>query len=167
MKQTHPIHFFGPNSDVLIRLAQFRYCAENHAGVAFNAPIRAGNETMHRFIQKRNERAKSTLMDPIVLFWFVWVSFVTVPKTMPVLHLMHRSGPKRNDAPIRPARNERDQSTFLDPIVMFWFVWVSFVTVPKTMPVLHLMHRSGPEMKRCTDSSRNETNVPNPHLWTQ
>jgi hypothetical protein len=94
MKQTHPIHFFGPNSDVLIRLGQFRYCAENHAGVAFNAPIRAGNETMHRFIQKRNERAKSTLMDPIVLFWFVWVSFVTVPKTMPVLHLMHRSGPE-------------------------------------------------------------------------
>src|SRR6187455_1368033 len=115
-KRTHLIHFFGPNSDVLVRLGQFRCCAENHAGVAFNAPIRAGNETMHRFIQKRNERAKSTLMDPIVLFWFVWVSFVTVPKIM---------------------------------------------------PVLHLMHRSGPEMKRCTDSSRNKTNAPNPVFWTQ
>src|SRR6187455_2563439 len=116
MKRTRPIDIFGPNSDVLVRLGQFRYCAENHVGVAFNASIRAENETMHRFIQKQNERT---------------------------------------------------QSTFLDTIVMFWFVWVSFVTVPKTMLVLHLMHRSGPEMKRCTDSSRNETNVPNPLLWTQ
>ncbi|WP_225990411.1 hypothetical protein, partial [Flavobacterium sp. SaA2.13] len=38
-KRTHPIHFFGPNSDVLVRFGQFRYCAKNHAGVAFNAPI--------------------------------------------------------------------------------------------------------------------------------
>src|SRR6187551_879937 len=37
---THPIHFFGPNSDVLVRFGQFRYCAKNHAGIAFNAPIR-------------------------------------------------------------------------------------------------------------------------------
>src|SRR6187551_3065095 len=116
MKQTHPIHFFQPNSDVCICLGQFRYYAENHAGVAFNAPIRAGKETMHRFIQKRNKRT---------------------------------------------------QSTFLDPIVMFRFVWVSFVTVTKIMPVFHLMHRSGPEMKRCTDSSRNEMNAPNPLFWTQ
>src|SRR6187551_2785245 len=116
MKQTRPIDFFGPNSFDLVRLGQFRYCAENHAGVAFNAPIRARNETMHRFVQKRNEHA---------------------------------------------------QSTFLDPIVMFWFVWVSFVTVLKTMPVLHLMHRSGPEMKRCIDSSRNKTNMPNPHFCSQ
>ena len=57
-----PNRLFGPNSFVLVRLGQFRYCAENHAGVAFNAPIRAGNETMHRFIQKRNEHAKSTFM---------------------------------------------------------------------------------------------------------
>src|SRR6187455_1343141 len=116
MKRTRPIHFFGPNSFVLVCLGYFRYCDENHASVAFNASIRAGNETMHRFIQKQNERAKSSLMYPIVLFWFVWVSFVTVPKIM---------------------------------------------------PVLHLMHRSGPEMKRCTDSSRNETNMPNPHLCSQ
>src|SRR6187551_515556 len=30
-KRTHLIHFFGPNSDVLVRFGQFRYCAKNHA----------------------------------------------------------------------------------------------------------------------------------------
>src|SRR6187551_753816 len=30
-KRTHPIHFFGPNSDVLVRFGQFCYCAKNHA----------------------------------------------------------------------------------------------------------------------------------------
>src|SRR6187551_246006 len=49
MKRTYPIHVFGPNSDVLVRFGQFRYCAENHARAAFNAPIRAVNETMHSF----------------------------------------------------------------------------------------------------------------------
>jgi hypothetical protein len=48
-ERTHPIHAFGPNSDVLVCFGQFRYCAENHAEVPFNAPIWAGNEIMHRF----------------------------------------------------------------------------------------------------------------------
>jgi hypothetical protein len=48
-KRTHPIYVFGPNSDVLVRFGQFRYSARNHAGVAFNAPIRAVNEKMHSF----------------------------------------------------------------------------------------------------------------------
>src|SRR6187551_3655512 len=94
MKLTRPIDFFGPNSFVLVRLGQFRYRAEIHAGVAFNAPIRAGMDPMHRFVQKRNESTQSTFLGPIVMFWIVWVRFVTVPKTMPLLHLMHRSGPE-------------------------------------------------------------------------
>jgi hypothetical protein len=49
MKVTHQIHSFGPNSDVLVRFGHFCYCAENHDGVAFNVPIWAGNEMMHRF----------------------------------------------------------------------------------------------------------------------
>src|SRR6187551_777240 len=215
----HPIHFFGPNSDILVRLGQFCYCTENHAGVAFNAPIRVGNETMHRIGYKRNERTQFTFLDPRVMFWFVWVSFVTATKTMPGLYLMHRFGSEtkrctesaRNEmnapnsffgpnsdvlvrlgqfryctenhagvafnAPIRVGnetmhgigykRNERTQFTFLDPRVMFWFVWVSFVTAPKTMPGLHLMHRFGSETKRCTESARNETNSPNSLFWTQ
>src|SRR6187551_1697042 len=46
-KRTHPIRVFGPNSDVLVRFGQFRYCAKNHANVAFNAPIRVVKETIH------------------------------------------------------------------------------------------------------------------------
>ena len=48
-KRTHPIHVVGANSDVLVRFGQFRYSAKNHANVAFNAPIRVINETMHGF----------------------------------------------------------------------------------------------------------------------
>src|SRR6187455_3290462 len=49
MKRTLPIMFFGPNSDVLVHFGRFCYCARNRARIAFNAPIRAENETMHRF----------------------------------------------------------------------------------------------------------------------
>src|SRR6187455_818691 len=92
--------------------------------------------------QKRNERTQSTFFDPIVMFWFVLVNFVTVQKTMLVLHLMHRFGPLTKRCIVSgQKRNERTQSSFLDPIVMFWFVLVSFVTLQKTLPGLHLMHR--------------------------
>src|SRR6187455_1853891 len=89
-------------------------------------------------IQKRNERTQFTFLDPIVMFWFGLVSFVTVEKNMQMLHLMHPFGSltKRCTVSIQK-RNERTQSTFLDPIVMFWFVLVSFVTVQKTIQMLH------------------------------
>src|SRR6187551_3115248 len=102
-------------------------------------------------IQKRNERTQSTFLDPRVMFWFVLFSFVTVQKTMQMLHLMHPFGSltKRCTVLIQK-RNERTQSTFLDPRVMFWFVLVSFVTVQKTMQMLHFMHPFGSLTKRCT-----------------
>src|SRR6187551_745249 len=110
-------------------------------------------------IQNRNERTQSTFFDPIVMFWFVFVSFVTVQKTMQMLHLMHPFGSLTKRSTVSgQKRNERIQSTFLDPIVMFWFVLVSFVTVQKTMQILHLMHPFGSSTKRCTVSilKRNE-----------
>src|SRR6187551_1006143 len=55
MKRTHPIHVFGPNSDVLVRFGQFRYSAKNNARVAFNAPIQAVNETTHSFGPKMKQ----------------------------------------------------------------------------------------------------------------
>src|SRR6187551_2206295 len=99
-KRTHPIHFFGPNSDVL-------------------------------------------------------VSFVTMQKTMPGLHLMHQFGPltKRCTLLVHK-RNERTQSTFLDPIVMFWSVLLlckNHARVAFNEPVRTInetMHTFGPEMKR-------------------
>src|SRR6187455_694952 len=134
-KRTHPIHLFGPNSDVLLRFGQFRYCARNHAGVAFNAPVRPLTKRCTVSVQKRNERTQSTILDPIVMFGSVLVSFITVRETMPGLHLMHRCGPltKRCTVSVQK-RNERTQSTFLDPIVMFCSVLVSFVTLRETMP---------------------------------
>src|SRR6187551_3021731 len=85
-------------------------------------------------IQKRNERTKSMFLDTIVMFWFVFVSFVTVQKTIQMLHLMHPFVSLTKRCTVSgQKRNERTQSTFLDPRVMFWFVLVSFVTVQKTM----------------------------------
>src|SRR6187551_3655281 len=110
--------------------------------------------------QKRNERAQSTFLDPVVMFRFVLVSFVTVQKTMLCMHLMARFGPKTErctDSGLK--RNERTQSTFLDPIVMFMFVLVSFVTVQITMLCMDLMPRFGPETKRCTDSCQKRKNT--------
>src|SRR6187551_246005 len=106
---------------------------------------------MHRFgvftkrcavsAQKRNEGTQSNFLDPIVMFWFVSVSFATVQKTMPGLHLMHRFGPLTKRCTVSALkRNERTKSTFLDPKVIFWFVSLSFVIVQKTMLWLLIMH---------------------------
>src|SRR6187455_3006062 len=104
-------------------------------------------------IQKRNEHTQSTFLDQIVMFWFILVSFVTVQKTMQMLHLMHPFGLLTKPCTVSgQKRNERTQSTFLDPIVMFGFVLVTFVTVQKTMQMLHLMHPFGSLTKRCTVS---------------
>src|SRR6187455_1181981 len=119
-------------------------------------------------IQKRNERTQSTFLDPIVMFWFILVSFVIVQKTMPTLHLKLRFGPEpKRTTDSGQKRNERTQSSFLDPIVMFWFVLVSFVTVQKTMPKLHLCTNSGRNRNELPIRARNETNAPNPLFWTQ
>src|SRR6187455_3376555 len=76
--------------------------------------------------QKRNERTQSTFLDPIVMFWFVFVSFVTMQKPMQMLHLMHPFGALTKRCTVSgQKRNECTQSTFLQPIVMFWFVFVS------------------------------------------
>src|SRR6187551_694779 len=137
-----------------------------------------GLHLMHRFgpltkrctvsVLERNERTQSTFLDPVVMLCSVLVSFVSVRETMPGLHLMHRCGPltKRCTVSVQK-RNERTQSTFLDPIVMFLFVLVSFVAVRETMPGLHLMHRFGPLTKRCTVSVQKRNNAPNPPFWTQ
>src|SRR6187455_2941874 len=153
------IHIFGPNSDVLVCFGQFRYCAKTMQILHLMHPFGLLTKRCTVSGQKRNERSKSTFLDPIVMFSFVLVSFVTVQKTMQMLHLMHpfRALTKRCTVSGQK-RNERTQSTFLDPIVMFWFVLVSFVTVQKTMQMLHLMHPFGLLTKRCTISiqKRNE-----------
>src|SRR6187455_1297681 len=122
-------------------------------------PIRSLTKRCTVSIQKRNERTQSTFLDPRVMFWFVFVSFVTVQKTMQMLHLMHPFGSltKRCTVSIQK-QNERTQSTFLEPMVMFWFVLVNFVTVQKNHANIALnapirvvnetMHSFDPETKR-------------------
>src|SRR6187455_1528248 len=114
-------------------------------------------------IQKRNEHTQSMFLDPIVMFWFVLVIFVTVQKTMQMLHLMHPFGPLTKPCTDSGQKgNERTQSTFLDPIVMFWFVLVSFVTVQKTMSGCIECTDSGRNRNELPIHARNETNAPNP-----
>src|SRR6187551_2291583 len=97
------------------------------------------------------------------MFWFVLVSLVAVQKTMPMLHLRHRFGPEpKQTSDWCQKRNERTQSNFLDPIVMFWFVLVSFVTVQKTMPGCIECTDSGRNRNELPIHARNETNTPNP-----
>src|SRR6187455_367390 len=102
------------------------------------------------------------------MFRFVLVSFVTVQKTMLCMHLMARFGPETKQCiDSVQKRNERTQSTFLDPIVMFRFILVSFVTVQTTMLCMHLMPPLGTETNDAPICVRNETNAPNPLFWTQ
>src|SRR6187551_807845 len=163
----HPIHFFGPNSDVLVRFGQFRHCTKNHAKVAF----------MHRFGpepkrttdsgKKRNECTQSIFgpnSDVLVRFG----QFRHCAKYHAKVAFMHRFGPEpKRTTNSGQKRKERTQSTFWDPIVMFWFVLVSFVTVQKTMPKLHLCTDSGRNRNEPPIRARNETNTSNPLFGTQ
>src|SRR6187551_3770401 len=118
--------------------------------------------------QKQNERTQSTFLHPIVMFRFILVSFVTVQKTMLCMHLMPPFGPKtKRCTDSGQKQNERTQSTFLHPIVMFRFILVSFVTVQKTMLRMHLMPPFKPETKRCSDSGQKRNERTQSTFWTQ
>src|SRR6187455_2655043 len=163
-----PIHFFGPNSDVLVRFGQFRYCAINHAKVAFKAPIRAGTVTSYRFGPETKRTHPIHFFGPNSDVLVRFGQFRYCAKNHAKVAFMHRFGPEpKRTTDSGQKRNERTQSTFLDPIVMFWFVLVSFVTVQKTMPKLHLCTDSGRNRNELPIRARNETNAPNPLFWTQ
>src|SRR6187551_635535 len=91
--------------------------------------------------QKPNEHTQSTFLDTIVMFWFVLAIFVTVQKSMPMLHLRHRFGPEpKRTTYSGQKRNERTQSTFFGHNSDVLVILASFVTLQKTMPMLHLRH---------------------------
>ena len=93
-KRTHPIHFFGPNSDVLFRFGQFRCCAENLAGVAFNAPIRAVNEMKHSFGPKTKRTHQIHFFGPNSDLLVRFAQFRYCAKNHAGLHWMHRFRPE-------------------------------------------------------------------------
>src|SRR6187200_2519416 len=108
------------------------------------------NELLIR-AKKETNAPNQLFLDAIVMFWFVLFSFVTVQKTIPGCIECTDSGRNRNELPIH-ARYETNAPNlfFLDAIVMFWFVLVSFVTVQKNIP----------GCIECTDSGRNRNKLP-------
>jgi hypothetical protein len=77
LQRTHPIHSIGPKTHVSGRFGPFRYCMEVDAKLAELAPL------THKFAKRscvqisRNERTRSTPLDPKLMFWCVSDRFVT------------------------------------------------------------------------------------------
>src|SRR6187455_3272697 len=136
-KRTHPIHVFGPNSYVLVRFGQFRYCAKNHANVAFNAPIRVVNETTHSFDPETKRTHPIHVFGPnsdvlvrFGQFRYCAKNHAGVVFDAPIQVVNETTHSFRPETKRRivlgQKRNERTESTFLDPIVTFWFVFGQF-----------------------------------------
>jgi hypothetical protein len=71
-QRTHPIHSIGHKTHVLGRFGLFRYCTKVDGKLAELVPL------MHKFTKQsrvgivRNERIRTTLLDPKLMFWGVW-----------------------------------------------------------------------------------------------
>ena len=85
-KETNPIHFFGPNSDVLVCFGHFRYYAKNYAGVALNALVWAENETTHQFGTETKGTHPIQFFGPNSDVLVHFGQFRYHSKTMPGLH---------------------------------------------------------------------------------
>jgi hypothetical protein len=76
-QRTHPIHPIRPQTHVLRRFGPFHYCTNFGAKHAKLVPL------MHKFMERsrneifRNERTRSTLLDPKLIFWDVLDHFIT------------------------------------------------------------------------------------------
>jgi hypothetical protein len=81
-QQTHLIHSVGPKTHVLERFGPFRYCTKVDAILAELVPL------THKFAKQslvrnfRNERPRSTPLDPKLMFWGISDRFVTARKSM-------------------------------------------------------------------------------------
>src|SRR6187551_1555786 len=159
MKRTHPIMFFGPNSDVLVHFGRFCYCDRNHDGVAFNAPIRVRNETMLRFGPEMKR------IHPIMFFGYnsdVLVHFgpfryragnlagVAFNATIRAENeMMHRFGPKMKRT--QPIMFFGPNSDVLVHFGLFRYCDGNHAGVAFNATIRvenEMMHRLGPQMKR-------------------
>jgi hypothetical protein len=81
-QRTNLFHSIGPKTHILGRLGPFRYCMKVDAKLAELAPL------THKFAKQtvvlifRNERARSTPLDPKLMFWGISDCFVTARKSM-------------------------------------------------------------------------------------
>src|SRR6187551_339967 len=109
-----PIHFFGPNSDVLVCFGQFRYCAKKHAKVAFKAPIRAGTETNYRFRPETKRTHPIHFFGPNSDVLVRFGQFRYCAKNHAKVAFMHRFGPEQK----RTTDSGKKQTSAPNPL--FW-----------------------------------------------
>src|SRR6187551_2928608 len=168
MKQMHPIMFFGHNSDVLVRFGPFHYSAGNHAGVAFNATIRAENEIMHRFGPKMKRTQPIMFCGPNsdVLVHFSQFRYCDGNHAGVTFNAPIRV---ENETMLRfgPEMKRMHTIMFLDTIVMFWFVLVHFLLCWKPCWGRIQCNDSGRKRNYAPIRAKNETNAPNHVFWTQ
>jgi hypothetical protein len=82
MQRTHPIHFIGSKNLYFGPFRPFRYCTKVDAKLAELAPLTYKFAKHTRVGFFRNERTRSTLFQPKLMFWGVSDCFVTARKSM-------------------------------------------------------------------------------------
>jgi hypothetical protein len=138
-QRTHPILPIGPQTHVLGRFRSFCYSTNFCAKEAEQVPL------MQKFVEQsrigifRNERTRSSPLDPKLMFWGVSNYFVTAPtwcKWAELVLLMHKL---LKQSCIKIFRNESTRSTPFGPKLMFCGVSDRFViawTSVQNMPNL-------------------------------
>ena len=117
-QRTHPIHPIEPKTDVLVRFVLFG-CIRDHL-VSLRNSVQKRAELVHKFVPRsrvgifRNERTRSTALDPKLPFWCVsyylgafgtvWLRYETRCKT------------GRTSAKVRATKSRRNFSHRTHPI---------------------------------------------------
>jgi hypothetical protein len=81
-QRTHPIHSIGPKTHVLGRVGLYRYCTKVDAKLAELVPLMPKFAKQTVILIFRNERTRSTPLDPKLMFWGISDRFVTARKLM-------------------------------------------------------------------------------------
>jgi hypothetical protein len=81
-QRRHPIHSIGRKTHVLGRVGAFLYCPKVDAKLAELAPVTPKFAKRTVVLIFRNERTRSTHLDPKFMFWGVSNRFVTAQKSM-------------------------------------------------------------------------------------
>jgi hypothetical protein len=112
----------------------FLYCTKDDAKLDKPVPLTNKIAKQSRVRSFRNERTRSTPLDPKLKFWGRFTPFrywtkvdAKVDELVPLKHKFAKQ------SRIGIFRNERTRSTPLDPKLMFWGVPHRFITARKLM----------------------------------
>jgi hypothetical protein len=134
LQRTYPIHSIGPKTHVFEHFGPFCYCTKVDAKLAELVPLSRKFAKQSRVGIFRNERTRSTPLDPKLMFWGVLDHCITAGTSMqkwPNWCQYRKSS--LNKVASEFFRNEHTRSTRLDPKLMFWDVSDRFVTARKLM----------------------------------